>query len=158
MRRRTLVVGVILLAGAGLVLFCCGGSERRASDATGASPTASVDAPPAAPAVSEAAPLPSAAHPSAPTASSSGGATGTTSSSAGARIAQAVSGSDPRDLELLASIERELHRDPPPEVHALVAERKRGATREELARAVQRLPDLELRVLAQRWLDKVAPR
>jgi hypothetical protein len=157
MRRRTLVVGVVLLAGAGLVLFCCGGSERRASDATGASPTAPVGTPPAAPAASEAAPLPPSAHASTAAATSSGGAPGA-KSSAGARIAQAVSGSDPRDLELLASIERELHRDPPPEVHALVAERKRGATREELARAVQRLPDLELRVLAQRWLDKVAPR
>jgi hypothetical protein len=76
----------------------------------------------------------------------------------GASIVQAVKASDPRDLELLASIERELKRDPPPEVHALVAARKRGASRAELASAIQRLPELELRVLAERWLDKVAPR
>lgn len=89
-------------------------------------------------------------------------ATGTASAGAppagpGARIASAVQTSDPRDLELLASVERELKRDPPREVHAIVAARKRGASRAELASMIAALPDLGLRALTFRWLDTVLP-
>jgi hypothetical protein len=66
---------------------------------------------------------------------------------------------DPRELPLLADIERELKRDPPAEVHALLAEYRRGADRATLIDHVQsRFPkDLPLRVLALRWIDKVRP-
>jgi hypothetical protein len=72
-------------------------------------------------------------------------------------IAETVQAADPRDLELLAAIERDLRRDPPPEIHALIAARKRGATRDELTRDIRTLPDLRLRALALRWLKTVAP-
>ena len=92
-----------------------------------------------------------------PTDSASAPSSPPPSAGAGAQIAHAVQASDPRDLELLASVERELKRDPPPEVHALVAARKRGAQRDELTRSIRALPDLGLRVLAFRWLDAVLP-
>jgi hypothetical protein len=64
-----------------------------------------------------------------------------------------------RELPLLASIERELQRIPPPEVHALLAEYRRGADRAALIDHVQRsFPgDLSLRVLVLRWIDDVRP-
>jgi hypothetical protein len=89
-----------------------------------------------------------------PSATASGGAP---PAGPGARIAAAVQTSDPRDLELLANIERELRRDPPNEVHAIVAARKRGASRAELASMIGALPDLGLRALTFRWLDTVLP-
>jgi hypothetical protein len=69
-----------------------------------------------------------------------------------------VKTSDPPDLDLLGSIERELHRDPPPEIHALLASRRAGANRDELTKKIQALRDLQLRVLAFRWLDRVMPK
>ena len=165
MRRRTLVIAVVLLGGATLVLFCCGGSDRHASNATetpapNAAPVAPSPASSAATLVPEPAPSASAAPAASGAASAVAGTEPAPSSGppGGARIVDAVKSSDPRDPELLASIERELKRDPPPAVHALVAARKRGASRAELASAIRELPELELRVLAERWLDKVAPR
>jgi hypothetical protein len=79
------------------------------------------------------------------------------SSSAGARIAQALAAKHPADLELLGRIERELRREPPPEIHALLRRRAEGASREELVTLARALPDLQLRVLALRWVDEVRP-
>lgn len=64
-----------------------------------------------------------------------------------------------QELALLASIERELKREPPPEVHALIAEYRRGADRATLVSRVQReFPkDLQLRVTTLRWIDEVRP-
>lgn len=66
---------------------------------------------------------------------------------------------DPRELPLLANIERELKRDPPPQVHALLAEYRRGETRSALIEYVQRRfpKDLPLRALTLRWIDDVRP-
>lgn len=174
MRRRTLVIGSVVLGGAALVLFCCTGRGDRppsvpAGSAAPATTTAATASPPP-PTPSEtaastatgalanggtepgdaSAPLPGDA-----------GATPTSSSrpsGPGALIAETVSAADPRDLELLAAIERDMRRDPPPEIHALIAARKRGATRDELTRDIRTLPDLRLRALALRWLDSVAPK
>jgi hypothetical protein len=58
------------------------------------------------------------------------------------------------DLALYSRIERELARDVPKEVHALVALKKSGATRQQLASEIQRtIPDLQLRTLLVKWLD-----
>ena len=64
-----------------------------------------------------------------------------------------------QELALLASIERDLKREPPPEVHALLAEYRRGADRAALVSRVQReFPkDLQLRVTTLRWIDEVRP-
>lgn len=64
-----------------------------------------------------------------------------------------------REVWLLGDIERELHRDPPPEAHALLDEQRRGADRAALIDYVQRhFPrDLPLRVVALRWIDRVRP-
>jgi hypothetical protein len=64
-----------------------------------------------------------------------------------------------RELPLLASIERELQRTPPPEVHALLAEYRSGAGRAALLEHVRRsFPgDLSLRVVVLRWIDEVRP-
>jgi hypothetical protein len=66
---------------------------------------------------------------------------------------------DPRELSLLADIERDLKRDPPPEAHSLIAEFRHGAKRSALIEYVrQRFPkDLGLRVVALRWIDRVRP-
>ena len=171
MRRRTVVLGSVVLVGAALVLFCCTGGGR---DAKAPTPGAGSARPGAAPPPSELA-LPDASGSTralAPRPDGSGALdTGVPSPSgaaapsaapprpagAGAGVADAVRTSDPRDLKLLSAIERELQRDPPPEVHALLAQRKKGAGRDELARAIRSLGDLRLRVLAFRWLDDVAP-
>jgi hypothetical protein len=170
MRRRTLVIGSVVLSGAALVLFCCGGSQPDANapsndpvvtadvgsqdgPATGASAERSNAALP------EANPVPPAASGAvAPAAAPSATAPDSTATGAGARIAKAVAASDPRDLKLLAGIERELKLDPPPEVHALIAARQRGAGREELVRGILALSDVRVRALAFRWLDEVAKR
>lgn len=173
MRRRTLAIGAIVLGGAALLLFCCAGRDER--NATAPVPSAAVAAVPtettpsavppfAAPGAATNEPVtppPSSASAEATTSAPSI-ASGSSSAVApqagpGARIASAVQTSDPRDLELLASIERELKRDPPNEVHAIIAARKRGAERAELTRMIGALPDLGLRALAFRWLDRVAP-
>src|SRR5689334_24708424 len=153
MRQRTLVIGSVVLAGATLVLFCCGGGQREASSpVSGTQPvTSPSDAGTEAPAATSPAATPSAVSSEAAPAAS------TPAPSPGARIAQTLSASDPRDLKLLAGIERELHRDPPPKIHALIAARKRGASRDELVRSIQSLADMPLRALAFRWLDEVAP-
>jgi hypothetical protein len=155
MRRRTLVIGSVVLAGATLVLFCCGGGQHEAN-----APTAGIEPARAAPDAGAEAPAaatpPPAATPSA-VSSEVAPAASTPPLSPGARIAQTLSASDPRDLKLLAGIERELHRDPPPEIHALIAARKRGAGRDELVRSIQSVADMPLRALAFRWLDEVAP-
>jgi len=171
MRRRTLAIGAIVLAGAALLLFCCTGhGERTASaplPASSAGPT-STDVPPAPPgavgggssnAVALSAPNASTSATVEPTPADSQNPAPSPSPSAGpgAQIAHAVQASDPRDLELLASIERELKRDPPREIHALIAARHRGASRDEITRDIRALPELGLRVLAFRWLDVVMP-
>jgi len=71
----------------------------------------------------------------------------------------ALGGLERREVSLLADIERELRRDPPPEAHALLDELRRGAEREALIAYVQqRFPrDLPLRVVALRWVDRVRP-
>jgi hypothetical protein len=169
MRRRTLAIGAVLLGGAALLLFCCAGRDERGAvaptaardvpaearsatpPAAGASPTEGGTTTPAATAADTA----SGAATNAPPTSASGGAAGSKPAGPGARIAGAVQTSDPRDLELLANIERELKRDPPNEVHAIIAARKRGASRTELASRIAALPDLGLRALTFRWLDTV---
>jgi hypothetical protein len=153
MRRRTLTIGAVLLGGAALLLFCCAGRDERSASAPPATADAHAAVDPAR-AATPAGETPALTVPA--------GASGTASArppptGPGARIASAVQTSDPRDLELLANIERELKRDPPSEVHALIAARKRGATRAELASSIAALPDLGLRVLAFRWLDTVLP-
>jgi len=62
-------------------------------------------------------------------------------------------------LALLSRIERELKRDPPAELHALITAQRRGARRAELLERVRRdLPqDLLLRALVVRWINEVAP-
>lgn len=64
-----------------------------------------------------------------------------------------------QELALLASIERDLKREPPPEVHALLGEYRRGADRATLVTSVQRdFPnDLAMRVTVLRWIDQVRP-
>jgi pyruvate/2-oxoglutarate dehydrogenase complex dihydrolipoamide acyltransferase (E2) component len=161
MRKRTLVIGSVVLSGAALLLFCCGGSQREASAPSTESAAQASSEPPVAAAAPASAPAPvesSAVSPdSAVPPESAPSASAPASTGAGSRIAQAVSASDPRDMKLLAGIERELKLDPPPEVHALIAARKRGAGRDELARGIQRVSDMRMRALSFRWLDEVAP-
>lgn len=63
------------------------------------------------------------------------------------------------ELSLLASIERELKREPPAQVHQLLALYRGGADRTQLIDSVQRdFPkDLPLRVTVLRWIDEVRP-
>ena len=174
MRRRTLVIGSVVLGGAALVLFCCTGHGDRPANAPAesapAATTAAVTAPPPSPTPGDSAgSTATAALANGPTEPGDAGAPppsdagATPASSArpggpGALIAETVNTADPRDLELLAAIERDTRRDPPAQIHALIAARKRGATRDELTRDIRTLPDLRLRALALRWLDSVAPK
>lgn len=66
---------------------------------------------------------------------------------------------DSRELSLFTDFERELKREPPPEVHGLIAEFRRGVERDELMAYVrQRFPkDLAMRAIALRWIDRVRP-
>jgi len=168
MRRRTVAIGAVVLGGAALLLFCCTGRGDRPADAP-ANPT---DTPPktetppatagsstdaAAPTSALVAPTSSTGASPAPSASASASSGEARSVSAGVRIAETVQDADPHDLELLADIERNLKRDPPPEIHALIAARKRGASRDELTRSIRTLPDLRMRVFALRWLDRAMP-
>jgi hypothetical protein len=113
-------------------------AARGASDASAPAP-APAAAPPPAPSL--AAPSPSA------------------SSTTAAGVIAAVAHRDPRDLALLSRIERELKRDPPPAVHALIRMREAGASRSQLlAEADKQLgTDVALRVLVRRWIDEAAP-
>jgi hypothetical protein len=157
-RPRTLVIGSVVLTGAALLLFCCGGSQKEASAPAQSPPpvqSAGADATVAAPPEGNgASPVPSTSTSPVPVPAPSGSVP---APGAGSRIAGAVAASDPRDLKLLAAIERELQRDPPPEIHALIAARQRGAGRDELARSIQGVSDVRMRVMASRWLDEVAP-
>ena len=64
-----------------------------------------------------------------------------------------------QERQLRENIERDLKREPPPEVHALLGEYRRGADRASLLASVQReFPnDLALRVTVLRWIDQVRP-
>lgn len=169
-RTKTFGIGLLLAAGTALVLWSsCSGSHpepKAGSDPAAATTTA----PPGA--VPEAAATQGATDPSATARGSAGngalhdsaaGSPPSTDADAGsappdgpgASIVRAVSASDPKDLAFLARIERELGKSPPPEVHALVERRKQGASRDELTRRSRELPDLQLRVLALRWVDDV---
>lgn len=157
MRRRTLALGGVVLGGAALVLFCCTDTAHRPAEHP-APPVAPSGEPAPGPANSSEA-TPATATATAPSASAPAPEPSASASTRpGARIADAVRSADPHDLELLGSIERELHRNPPPEVHALLSSRQKGADRAELTLQIQALPDLKLRVLALRWLDKVMPK
>lgn len=88
-----------------------------------------------------------------------GGAPGKTASASGSGVAGLLSRSDPRALALLSSVERELHRDPPAQVHELIARYRGGAGRDQLRAYVREdFPDdLPLRVLGLRWIDSAFP-
>ena len=61
---------------------------------------------------------------------------------------------DAHDLALYGNIERQLRRDVPPEVRDLVALKKSGATRQQLALEIKKTTtDLRLRLLLKQWLD-----
>lgn len=77
--------------------------------------------------------------------------------SGGSTVSRALAASQPADLELLGRIERELRREPPPEIHAMLRRRREGASRDELLGMARALPDLQLRVLGLRWVDEVRP-
>ncbi|HEY3500243.1 MAG TPA: hypothetical protein VGK73_36380 [Polyangiaceae bacterium] len=172
MKRGRALLGFGLVAlGALAALARCTSSEQRPAETA---PRTDTTAPPSEPARAAptgqpelggkaVAPSPSGADPASP----SGGAPKASSpaplapaepsSEAGSRISRALASSHPADLELLGRIERELHREPPPQVHALLRRRREGATRDELLGLARALPDLQLRVLAVRWVDEVRP-
>ena len=158
-------MSALSLAAAALLLWRCAATERPAATPPASSrarePSESglsqVAAPPSHGAETKPAMAPGdpAATSSRPAPSGSAGAT----SSGAAAIVAAVGQRDPRDLALLSRIERELKRDPPQSVHALLRLRERGATRAELLSSAAQLPagDLPLRVLVLRWIDEVRP-
>lgn len=125
-----------------------GAATPQATAAQGARPTSGDSA--LAPTTSASVPLPVAAL--APPSLSA-------SSNTAAPIIAAVAQRDPRDLGLLSRIERELERDPPPAVHALIRMRESGASRSQLlAEADKQLAtDVALRLMVRRWIDDVAP-
>lgn len=134
-------------------------SEIRTSEPVDEAPAAvgkSVAAPPAPPSVA----APASGTPNAPSvvaSSESALSLAPPTSSAGSRIARALAASRTADLELLGRIERELGRDPPPEIHAMLRRGREGASRDELLGMARGLPDLQLRVHALRWVDDVRP-
>jgi len=164
---RLAALGALSLAVPVLLLWRCAGhsepppraaTDETTSTAASSPPSALSAAPPASGTVSPAASaetLPPSATPvaslTAPPPSSP--------SSAAAPIIAAVANRDPRDLALLSRIERELKRDPPAAVHALIRLRAAGATRSQLLSELERqIPqDLALKVLVRRWIDEVAP-
>lgn len=162
--RVAVAAGLLSLALPVLMLWRCAAHSPR----TGSDAATTPDAPPpaspvsAVPAASEtASPAASAATPpasSTPLASVTAPAP-SSASSAAAPIIAAVANRDPRDLALLSRIERELKRDPPAAVHALIRLRASGATHGQLLSEFDRLipRDLALRVLVRRWLDEVTP-
>jgi len=162
-RSRAILIGAIVAASVAVGLFCCGGSTQRDAEPTASpAPAPSAGATAVAPATSEVDATTPSEPPGTPVATpSDAGATPTASppSDAGSRsgsvIVNAVSATDPHDLSLYSSIERELHREPPAEVRAIVRRRSEGASREELTKLARELPDLQLRVLVLRWVDRV---
>jgi len=167
------VVSVAALAGA-IALARCAGQEQRPVETASKEPATAVSeaapdgAADTAPRTAGKAIAPLAADAGAPegdseaapsTASASASVFSDTppTSSAGSSISRAVAASHPPDLALLGRIERELHRDPPPEVHAMLRRRAEGASRDELVGMARALPDLQLRVLVLRWVDEVRP-
>lgn len=164
---RTLPLAGFLLAVPALLLWRCTQSAPpqapEASDAPEPTPTlvalpsaspgaALALAPPSAPLGASAAPSAGTTPPDVTSAAASAAAP------SGARIITAVANSDPRDLELLTRIERELKRDPPPSVHELIRLRKAGMSAEGLRARARELPDsdLPLRVLVLRWVDSLS--
>jgi hypothetical protein len=162
--RGRVVVSVLSLALPVLLLWRCAAHPEP-------SPKAPADTRPSESAPSLAAPslaAPSLAAPSsaatfqAPSAAPSAPLTApmpAASSSTAAPIIAAVAHRDARDLALLSRIERELKRDPPAAVHALIRMREAGASRSQLiAESEKRLSgDVTLRVVVRRWIDEVTP-
>ncbi len=69
-------------------------------------------------------------------------------------VARYLQNSNQHDRQLLASIERETQKAPSPEVMELLAQRRAGASREQLERFIDSElgSDLRVRVAAKRWL------
>lgn len=156
----------LALAAAALLLWRCAASTERpaaTTDSTANALPSAVISPGEPAGAAPAASLPQPASPVAVEPASPSGATPSTTAGAPATgasaIVAAVGRRDPRDLALLARIERELKRDPPESVHALVRLHEAGASRSELLSRVSQLPagDVGLRVLVLRWIDEVAP-
>jgi hypothetical protein len=164
---RTLPLAGLLLAVPALLLWRCTQSTPpqapEPSNAPEPSPTV-VALPAASPGAALALAPPSASGAStAPNAAATppddaSAAPSATTAPSGARIITAVANSDPRDLELLTSIERELKRDPPPSVHELIQLRKSGMSADALRARARELPDsdLPLRILVLRWVDSIS--
>jgi hypothetical protein len=72
-------------------------------------------------------------------------------------VARSMEQHDADDRALLAELERTSGRAPPPQVHELLALRRQGKTREELAQFItdHLSGELSVRVAAQRWLSAV---
>lgn len=71
----------------------------------------------------------------------------------GGTVKEVLDKLDAVDLDLYARIERETHRDVPPEVRAIVAQRRAGASRAELASEIQRkIAEGGMRLLMAHWL------
>jgi hypothetical protein len=70
-------------------------------------------------------------------------------------VARAMRATDAHDRALLADLERQTKKAPPPAVHTLLGLRRQGASRAELERfiAEQLARDLVVRMLATRWLN-----
>jgi hypothetical protein len=165
---RSLPLAGLLLAVPALLLWRCTHSAPAqapdASDAPEPSPTVAVLpapsqgaalalAPPSTPLSASAAPSAVATPPD-----NASAAPRATTAPSGARIITAVANSDPRDLELLTRIERDLKRDPPPSVHELIRLRKSGLSPDALRARARELPDsdLPLRLLVLRWVDSLS--
>lgn len=162
-RSRTVLIGVAVAASVAVGLFCCGGTTQREAEPTGSPvppPSAAGSAVAPAPTTTVAvstpgAPGPSGASPNDAGVNAPGSPTPDAGSRSGSTIVSAVATTDPHDLSLYSSIERELQREPPVEVRAIVRRRTEGASREELTKLARELPDLQLRVLVLRWVDRV---
>jgi hypothetical protein len=161
-RTKTFGIGLLLAAGTGLVLWSSCGASQQAPKAGETAPAGPAPAQgTTAPAATPAAPAGAAVEAGTPEGTAPPSATapqadaGADAERPGSSIVRAVGAGDPRDLALLSRIERELGRNPPPEIHALIERRKQGASRDELTRRARDLPDLQLRVLALRWVEEL---
>lgn len=69
-------------------------------------------------------------------------------------VARFMRNSDQHDRQLLANVERETQKSPSPEVMELLAQRRAGASREQLERFIDTElgSDLRVRLAAKRWL------
>ena len=174
MKRESALVGFGLVAlgalGVALALArCTDGEPRPAAGAPRAEPAEQLPAEVSTADPSEDAPVAVGDSVVAPTASADPEPAGATIDSAaapvetpststgGSFVSRSLAASQPADLKLLGRIERELGREPPPEVHAMLRRRSEGASRDELQAMARALPDLQLRVLALRWVDEVRP-